>query len=158
MNTTKHYVVLFSREQLQGVQLALEVLARLQIGQIGPALDEMLNNSDKSRCFDYEIQDKIERLIKPYLDLERNQSWGVGKFKSTDTLWDMYEVIRNRMAWDQALESGRITQEEYDQRIPDKDMWSNQYDTPMHWNKDVDLVKIFEVPIERVSRLNEFFD
>lgn len=153
------YVLVLSKNQLHAINVAVEVLARLKIGQIKPALDQCLDKNGNSNVLSWEKETAIEAIIKPELGLSLNQSWGVGKFKIADLYWDLHEVIRNIMSWDNAKETGSITEEEYTKRIrSNKGLWTNNYDEPMHWNKDEDLAKVYSATIDQVTRINEFFD
>jgi hypothetical protein len=157
MNNQK-YVLILSKNQLQAISVAIEVLARLKIGQIKQALDQCLDQDGNSNILGWEIEDQVESIVKPHLGLDKNQSWGVGKFKIVDLLWDLYEVIRYKMSWDNALESGKVTEKEYQEKIRNENIYGVNYNEPMHWNHDEDLVKVYSTKLEHVSRIYDFFD
>lgn len=157
MNNQK-YVLVLSKNQLQAISVALETLARLKCGQIKFALEQCLDKDGNSNVLDWDIEDHVEHLVKPHLGLEKNQSWGVGRFKTIDLIWDLYEVIRYKMSWDNALESGKVTEKDYKEKIRNEDMYGVSYNEPMHWNHDEDLVKVYSANIEQVTRIYDFFD
>jgi hypothetical protein len=124
------YILEVTSEQLKELQTAVEVLARLRVGQIGSALDQMLNSRGQSHIIDWNSIRRIEEIIKPQLNLEINASYGVGHFEKADLVWDMFEVIRHRLSWDTVEEEGEPV------------FRGVSFDQPMHWLKSVPLMKI----------------
>lgn len=128
------YVITATSEQVKEIQLALEILARLRVGQIHDALKEMKDSGGRNRVFDWRMVQKIEEIIKPALHLDFNESYGVGRFEDADAVWDMYETIRYRLSHD-SLKEGEIP---YRLTV--------SFDTPMHWNSKIPQITI--EPIE----------
>lgn len=156
------YFLQVTDRQLQEIICATEILARLRIGQIDSALNEMLNSKGESRNFSWDIHQQVNEIIKPKLGLSSNGSFGVGRFESADRVWDIYEVLRHQMSWDIALDQKKITEDQYSRKDQSEvNLWSTNYSKPMHWLSTESLPKVKRFDdngIDTVSRLNEFFD
>lgn len=72
----------------------------------------------------------IEELVKPVLHLDVNESYGVGKFEDADIVWDMYEMIRYRLAND-SLKEGETP-----------NCLDVRFDPPFHWNPKIPQITI----------------
>ena len=136
------YSVSLTRRQAQEILLAVEVLARLRIGQIDLALDQMIGEEGFSHNIPRETVEEVEELIKPHLGLSKNQYWGVGRFEEADVVFDIYEVLRHRLSWDTAVNQMRVSETQAEQNIRGEGMWGVSYDLPMHWTKSVPLIQI----------------
>ena len=156
------YLLQVTDRQLQEIILATEILARLRIGQLDSALNEMLNSKGESRNFSWDTHQQVNEIIKPKLGLSPNESFGVGRFESADRVWDIYEVLRRQMSWDIVLNQQTITQDQHSRKDQSEvNLWSTNYSKPMHWLSTESLPKVKKIPeddIDTVSRLNEFFD
>lgn len=126
------YELILSKEQLHAVSSALEIVSRLKIGQWGMAV-ETCKDKEGNYIYDWDVAQQIENIIKPIMGLERNQSWGVGRFEDADILWDIHQVLRHRLSWDYAIEKGYVENEQEHRN------WSKMlgvtYDEPMKFSK-----------------------
>lgn len=134
----KMYNLTITEDQARALKKACEFLARIKIGQVAevvnhlPLTAENINNR-------FEVANGLEFLLKPMCGLGKNSSYGVGVFEDADILFDLYEVIRYRLAWDKAVADGLAP-------APDVRDWMTMitvdYDKPMHWSKTQPLAKI----------------
>ena len=140
------YVVELTDTQLKLISDACEICARLKLGQIGPALIKLELKNMKGRVItDYEFGKSVESLIKPMMGLEADTVWGVGYSEQTDSLFDIHESIRHRLAWDAAHASGMI--EPGDKRKW-PEMMAIDYDEPMKCGLE---------PLPVIIKINEEF-
>ena len=66
-----------------------------------------------------------------------HSSFGVGCDKITedhDILYDLYCVIRNKLSWESAVETGIIESVNSPRKYPE--MMFVSYDTPYHWGSE----------------------
>jgi len=103
------YVLTLTPEQARVVSRACELFTRLHIGQLNELTWELLDLSRKDFC---ECRDAAEplllmirRLYFPDLILP-GASYGVGKNLVSDRAWDVYQVIRHALAWQEHPEGG----------------------------------------------------
>lgn len=101
------YQLTVTGEQAAILRDACELLARCRLGQIVDACQEVLDEQGRA-AVPYEIARHCESLCKAAAGLGVNASWGVGKHRAADLPFDLYQVIRYRLAWDCALEEGRV--------------------------------------------------
>lgn len=87
-----------------------EFFARMRMGQWDNIVYTCIDIRDNAFC---EKRDElIPRLmtcrvmVYPYLRTHYGSSYGVGKFLDADTAWEIYEVVRYRMAWTEHPEGG----------------------------------------------------
>ena len=90
------YTLILTARQAAEISNACEIVARLQMGQVDMALRELPGEQPKDYDALREIQQMIERLVPA--KIERGNS----------IAWDLYQVIRHRLSWDRAYESGQI--------------------------------------------------
>ena len=90
------YTLTLTSRQAAEISSACEIVARLQMGQVDMALRELPGEQPKDYDALREIQEMIERLVPA--KIERGDS----------IAWDLYQVIRHRLSWDRAYESGQI--------------------------------------------------
>jgi hypothetical protein len=127
---SEKYVITATAEQIKEIELALEILARLRIGQIYDALREMKDSGGRNHKFDWDMIQRIEEIVKPALHLGFNESYGVGRFEDADTVWDMYETIRYRLSHDSLKEGEKPNRLDV------------RFDSPMHWNPKIPQITI----------------
>jgi hypothetical protein len=134
------YQIELNEDQLREIIHALEVVARLNIGQLDMAIDCCLDKNGHS-VGTFDLARQVESIVKPKMGLDLCASWGVGKFAKTDMIWDMYEVFRHHYSWQRAVDNGIV-----DSIMKSKRDWSCMmsvyYDEPMHHNTNVKLPKI----------------
>lgn len=136
----KKFQIKVNEEQLREIIHALEVVARLNIGQLDMALDCCLDENGNSHIVPYDTCKQIESMVKPLMGLSHSSSYGVGKFEKTDMIWDMYEVFRHHHSWQRAIDNGIV--DSMNSKRDWNSMMSVNYDEPMQWNKKVSLAKI----------------
>ena len=90
------YTLTITEKQAQEISRACEILARLQMGQIDMALREL----PLDKPLDYQQQLYIENYLESLYrqDGERYDS----------VAWDLYQVVRHRLAWDRAIAAGEV--------------------------------------------------
>lgn len=144
---TDEYQITLTKEQVLFISRACEVVARVKLGQFS-ALVEDMQLPENCEMTQWELICYINRLLKPILGLDQNASWSVGKFPDADILFDIHEVLRHQIAWDNAIDSGKVESMDMEKR-DFTSMVSVQYDTPYQWNKTVPLLKITKVKNEK---------
>lgn len=127
------FTLTLTETQLLAISKACEVVARLGIGQFSDALSCCFDaNGDD--IYSHDLERQISKIIKPLMGLHHSgSSWGVGKFKQVDRLFDIHEVIRNFWSWRRAIAEGVIKPGE---RRKWPEMMGTQYDEPMNWTKE----------------------
>lgn len=127
-----NYVMELSKNQLQTISLACEVCARLKTGQVKAALSLLELLDIKGQPVDaYELSKVVEPIIKAAMKLEPNASWGVGYNEKVDSLYDIHDVIKHRLAWDEAYDKGIVSEGE-SRKWPE--MMAVDYDEPMQYS------------------------
>ena len=119
------YILKANDTQLSTMRNALEVYARLGMWQIDAALDA-LPLAKASDLIDYKDQQAIVKILAPYKTA--NIAAQKPRSEPNTVAWDLHQVIRHQLAWDDAYASGKAT--------PDQPRdWGNfmgvQYDAPM---------------------------
>jgi len=111
--TDKQYVLTLTETQAQVLIQALEVMARLGIGQFRDALD-LLPLKEIFPAGWHEDMEAIGRILSKYMignvDGYRS-SLGISHADTSPqakSAWDMYQVIRHRLAWDRAYSDGIV--------------------------------------------------
>lgn len=122
------YTLTLTARQAAEISRACEVLARLQMGQIDMALREL----PLASYLDYDAQRMIESILQPLYD--------DGGKRHDSIAWDLYQVVRHRLAWDRAIERGEIGPGER-RRWPE--MMGVCYDEPMQRGSE---------PLARIER------
>ena len=100
-----------SEKQLLIISRALELLARVQCGQIDEAFREMRNEEGLQNRIPFDIQNEASKMVKESIGLTQSSSWGAGKFpESADIAFDLHQQIRHDMSWNAAIENGIVDQ------------------------------------------------
>lgn len=120
------YQLILTEEQLQAIRDACEIKARLHLGQMD-GLRCCYDKEGKS-VVDLGTITAVERLTKPLQGLHPNASWGIGKFRKADLLWEISSTLRHRLAWDRAYAAGKIKPGEPRNW---SEMMGVQYDEPL---------------------------
>ena len=121
------YQLTVTAEQAATLRDACELLARCRLGQIADACQEVLDAQGQATV-PHEIAQRCENLCKAAVGLAPNASWGVGTHPAADLPFDLFQVIRHRLAWDRALAEGRVRPGEA-RRWPE--MMAVCYDEPL---------------------------
>lgn len=128
------YTLTVTKEQAQVLIQATEILARLGIGQFRDAL-ECLPMRDFLPDGWHEDMDSIGRM------LSRHMIGGIDGYRSSLGIhhkdvseasriaWDLYQVLRHRLAWDRAAAEGIVESADAPRKWPD--MMQVHYDEPM---------------------------
>lgn len=87
------------------VRDALEATARMIVGQPCEMLGQVLTTEGKRSYFAYEETIAIQRMVSSLMGLPGNATGGVGWNTEGDILWDLYQVVRHRLAWDNAIKA-----------------------------------------------------
>jgi hypothetical protein len=133
------YTLTVTEDQARAIQKACEFLARVRIGQVTEILTHLPFDKEHWIIDKFKFSDQLNEMFKPSCGLSENSSYGVGTFEDADILFDIYEVIRHRLAWDKA-ENEKLVNES-GQRDWVK-MMTVDYDEPMHWSKTQPLPEI----------------
>jgi len=111
--TERTYTLRMTAAQAQAISHACEVLARLGMGQYKDALD-CLPLKEYAPTGWHEDMEGIGHILKKHTTILH----GVGAYHgisssktSTEskTAWDLYQVIRHRLAWDANPEGNRMS-------------------------------------------------
>lgn len=89
---SKTYQLTITEKQAYVMRDALEVLSRLLIGQVWAATDNLPSDCDKVRNWD--MQRALEAAYEPFKPSSYTHN------DTSEIAWDMYMVIRHRLAWD----------------------------------------------------------
>jgi len=99
-------VVLCLDSEVENICKALEMVARLHLGQINIVEETLRMHTILSDRVDYEIPDRIFCALRMmYFGFERGASYGIHSDKVSDdarVAWDMMTVFRHRISWDKA--------------------------------------------------------
>ena len=121
-----NYTLHLTQKQAAEISHACEILARLRMGQIDMALREL--------PLDKPMEYEREKYVSNYLRSLYRPGW-----RPIDgAAWDLYQVIRHRLAWDRAYAEGIVNPGE-PRRWPE--MMGVMYDKPMQVG-DEPLAKI----------------
>lgn len=121
--TEEKYVLTLTREQAITTQHALELYARLKIGQFNRLTEMMLDvRSVDEYCKRRDLANELLRVVACII-FGRNE-YGQPKVEKDDAhhrAWNIYAMLRYRMAW-------------HDD--PKGKVWSVAYDKPYPWNNE----------------------
>lgn len=104
------YTLVLNERQAKLLDAACEFYARMSMGQW---CESLMQACVDLRRDDYcDVRDAMEplllqarRLVWPELQ-GIGHSWGVGKFEHADIVWEIHEVLRNKIAWTENPEGG----------------------------------------------------
>ena len=106
----REYVLTLSEEQAKLLCTACEFYARMRTGQWNELIWHCLDLSKEDFC---EKRDELEEKLMearaiafPDLAKHIGRHYGVGKFKEADQSWEIYEVLRHKIAWTEHPEGG----------------------------------------------------
>lgn len=96
------YVLHLNSEQMRSLSAACEFFARITCGQLKELPWHIVQR--KSTCDFANKRELAEPLLKElkniyFPELGWNASYGVGHDDYSDIPWDIYQVIRNKIAW-----------------------------------------------------------
>ncbi len=126
------YTLTLTERQLRLIDAACETCARAALGQVGDVL-RFCRDRHGTPIYTWERMRAIEDLVKPAMGLAPNESFRIGHGDEADTLWDLHQVLRHRLAWDAAYAAGRIKP-----GAPRNwaDMLSHDFDEPLRYGPE----------------------
>ena len=137
---TKMYTLTVTEKQAQAIQMACELLARIQCGQVRQVFDHLPLRKGLDYAVFHDIQEKLTERM-PEILVDGIDGWGsslgVGNKNlppSSDIAWDLNCVIRHRLSWDRAIEGGIVESIDSPRKIPE--MIGVSYDSPMKWGSE----------------------
>jgi hypothetical protein len=102
------YNLTLNADQARVIQMALELYSRVGAGQLGFLMEhpEIQKRTRAARLSVTELQVAIDGIKGAiYADMAPGQYYGIHSrelLDDTRSAWDLQQVIRHRMAWDQA--------------------------------------------------------
>lgn len=136
----KRYALEVTATQAQVIAQACDLLSRTQSGQWKTAYELLPKDGSVTWEQWHEACEDIKEIMKTILrgGIDgTSSSFGVGSSEtppSTDIAWDIHQVIRHRLAWEDAIEQGVV------QSIDDKRDWRSMmgvaYDPPMRFGPE----------------------
>ena len=146
----KTYTLTITEEQARTLQYATDVLQRVQLGQWREIVDWL----PLKRPTDYEQLHADRRTIGKILAHHMidgidgyGSSLSIGHPdlpKDNGVLYDLHQVIRYKLAWEQAVENGVIESEDSPRKWTE--MMQVCYDDPMKWGDE---------PLAKMERIDE---
>ena len=98
------YTIQVTEEQVATLSMACEITARLGIGQIDMAFDE-LPMREPVRWDDWHsIMDDIRRQLRVHCDANMGIRRAKDRHKEA---WDLHAVFRHRLSWDRLADQGK---------------------------------------------------
>lgn len=138
INQTK-FTIELNEKHLQAISSACEAVYRISLGQFYSMLWYCLDKENKS-VYDYDLEKELTALLKPKMGLLPGQSWGVGKSRDMDLLWEIHKVILHFLTWRKEIQDGN--HKEGERRDFSKHSGCH-YDEPMSYT-GVPFIKIEE--------------
>jgi hypothetical protein len=132
--------IICSEKNLKVLSWACDIVSRLQICQFDRVADIIEPQDDPDFKKLWEFRRKLD-CLKSYWGMTSNMSYGIFSEEVSDTartLWDMHQVIRNRLAYDANPE---VTLENRWK----KGKFTVDFDEPFHANKEIPLIKVVKV-------------
>lgn len=134
------YNLKVSKKQLQVISDACDLLARLHMGQVGEVFDYLPLKEDVDYDKVWQIRVVLSHMLPDILvhDVDgSSSSLGVGSpdlHQDSNIAVDIHQVIRNKLAWEDAVEKGIVESEDSKRKWPE--MMFTSYDTPFHWGTE----------------------
>lgn len=134
------YQLTLTERQAQVLQTALEAYARLGIGQWRPAVEHLPLRKDQDWSAWHDTLDAIGILLAQHT-LHGIDGWrqslsitGADVRPEAQIAWDLHQVVRHRLAWDQAVARGDVASLEAPRNW--RAMLGVQFDDPMQWGPE----------------------
>lgn len=126
------YTLTLTEQQARTLSIACEVLARLGIGQFRDALEWLPTTEWRPNGWNEDMEIVSMILCKYMPDKVDGYRSSLGIHhkdvaKEAKIAWDLYQVIRHRLAWDRAIAEGIVKPGEQ-RKWPE--MMQVHYDTP----------------------------
>lgn len=146
----KTYKLTVNENQLKAISYALDCLQRVELGQ----WREIIDHLPLKKPIDYQELHQDERIIGAILSKHMidgidgsASSLGIGHPalpEDNGVLYDLYCVIRNKLAWERAVEQGIVESENSPRKFPE--MMTVDYDSPMKWGNE---------PLAKIEKVND---
>lgn len=144
------YLCEFSKEQLQTISIACEVMSRLGMGQFRFAMDHlpMAEKIDWSKW--HEDMDKIGKILSDHMPNNIDgwrSSLGIGNDdvnRMNQRAWDIHQTVRKHLSWEDAVENGIVESMESPRKWPE--MMTVNYDDPLNISGE---------PLPKISSQND---
>jgi hypothetical protein len=144
----KTYTLTITEAQAQTIQVACELLSRIQGGQVCEVFEHLPLRKSVDWNVYHEIKDELTKRMPEILKdgiNGWNSHFGVGHPdlpKSHDISWDLYQVVRHQLSWDYAIEQG----------------WVDDYQSPRKWDKMLGVsydepMKFGDEPLAKMERV-----
>lgn len=128
------YTLTITERQAYALSSACEILARLGMGQTRDALERLPLAAERDYSRWHKTLEIVEHLLSEHT-IGHVDGWRASLgIKSQDAseesriAWDLYQVIRHRIAWDRAADEGLVN-EDGSRNWPE--MMGVNYDEPM---------------------------
>lgn len=122
------YLLKISKHQAEVISLALDVLSRIGLGQFDIAISDAMKErfwGMEGKDFNRdEVQHHFNELKRILTGHPPNGSYGISNEEVNDkyrVAYDIHQVIRNRLAWDEK---------------PEGDPIKISFQDPMQWSKE----------------------
>lgn len=125
------YAIEVTKEQMQALELASLILARLQEGQVAHALRELPQWDTSANFVDTVAAFEASLARMPIIPRTENNY----------VAWDLYKVLRHRLAWDNAVEQGVVASLDAPRNW--ETMAALAYDTPRRMSKERPLAVVW---------------
>jgi hypothetical protein len=137
---TKTYTLTITEEQARALQYATDVLQRVQLGQWEEIVDWLPLKKPTDYTKLHEDRRTIGKILSEHM-VDQIDGYGssldVGHPdlpKNNGVLYDLHCVIRKKLAWERAVETGVIESEDSPRKWPE--MMQVCYDDPMKWGSE----------------------
>jgi hypothetical protein len=128
----KTYTIELNEKQATLLSSACELIARLGINQMKEVFRHLpidYDNIDYTAYYDDQFA--IESIIKKYI---KKAPFDGHLKEKADIAWDLYQVIRNQLSWEWAIERGIVSSKDDERNW--KEMSGVSYDEPMKISKE----------------------
>lgn len=135
----KKYTITITEVHLRLLSEITEKMARTIVGQLDYGILEECKAAIDRHYPELEFEDRhsmVEHTKNALAEIHQycwkqqgNARYGVGYSAKSDTLWDIYEVLRHQL-W---------------QELKDKSIMTVDSDKPLHWNKKIPLIEIVKI-------------
>jgi hypothetical protein len=135
----KTYQITATKAQLEVISLACELLARVQLGQWKYIFDHLPvkeENYENYNLVEDRIKSMMPLILKDNMD-GVSSSYGISNSslpESNSIAFDIRDVIRNKLSWEDAVKKEVIDSIESPRKWPS--MLGVNYDSPHHWGSE----------------------
>lgn len=127
------YTIQVTEEQLATLSMACEITARLGIGQVDMAFDELPFREPVDWTACHEMMDDIRRKLRVHCDANMGIRRAKDRHKEA---WDLHAVFRHRLSWDRLKDQGKDKPDFYGVNYDKPDKTSDQPLAKIESNQD----------------------